>query len=181
MKTVQSIIRFLFAYITLCGLVVFPCFIFEESIQMATFGTWPASDARDWELVVTGIKTIEKINTTMKIVNYALGWIQPLSFFSYRAYAIATDFYISGMKAKVFAHEPSALVGCEVDVRVSLTGRKVEIRGGYFFYTGKRVSFLFQSRQVGRWVRARGKIERWEDGSIVFIDNLIGDVHKQNN
>ena len=178
MKTISGILKYLFAYITICGLVIFPCFIFEESIQMATFGTWPASDARDWELVVAGIEIIDTINTTMKVVNYALGWIQPLSFLSYRSYAIATDFYISGMKAKVFAHEPRALVGHEVNVRVSLAGMKVDNQGDCFLYAGKRISFLFQSKQVGQWVRARGTIEEREDGSIILINDLIGDVHE---
>jgi len=170
MKAMSNILKWLFAYITLCGLIIFPLFIFEESIQMATFGTWPASDAKDWELVVVGLETIEGINTTMRVVNYTLGWVQPISFFAYRAYAHATDFYIRAMKAKVFAHEPRALIGFEVDARVSLAGMKVAEREDGFLYSGKTMSFLFTGQQSGRWVRVRGVIEEDEDGRIFIRD-----------
>ena len=133
---------------------------------MATFGTWPASDAKDWELVVVGLGTIEGINTTMRVVNYTLGWVQPISFFAYRAYAHATDFYIRAMKAKVFAHEPRALIGFEVDARVSLAGMKVAEREDGFLYTGAKTSFLFQSKPSGRWARVRGLVEEKKDGKI---------------
>ena len=174
----DKISKWLFTYIAVCGLVIFPCFILEESIQMATFGTWPASDARDWSLVVVGLDTIETINTTMKIVNYSLGWVQPISFFAYRAYAKATDFYISGMEAKIFAHQPSALVGREVDVRVSLAGMNVQRVRDCFLYIGQRASFLFKSKQNSKWARVRGHVTIMEDGTVLITDNLIGPVRE---
>ena len=173
MKALSRITKFLFAYIAICGLVVFPLFLFEESIQMATFGTWPASDAKDWELVITGIKTIERINTTMKIVNYSLGWIQPLSFFSYRAYAIATDYYISGMKAKIFAHEPGALVGQEVVVSVKLTGTRVQVMDDRHLYLTNRVTYSFPRPITGPSVKIRGIISQSGDRVIFTVTEIL--------
>ena len=125
MKKINTIMKILFAYITACGLVLFPLFLFEESIQLSVFGTWPASDARDWRLVKHGLDVISSTNRTMKIINYSLGWIQPLAFLSYRAYGKATDYYIESMKAKIFAHDPSAMVGERITVEIELTGGKV--------------------------------------------------------
>ena len=146
---------------------------------MATFGTWPASDARDWELVVVGIKTIDRINSCLKVVNYSLGWVQPISFFAYRAYASATDYYVKAMRAKVFAHQPGALIGCEVDVRVSLAGMRVERTPNGFLYTGRRkIDYFFQSKQTGQWVRARGVIQEAVSGRFILHDNSIGSVRE---
>jgi len=107
----RKALTWVLVYVTIVGLVTFTLFIFEESIQMATFGTWPAQDAKNWELVLEGMDVIESINLGMKTVNYLVGWIQPLAFFSYRAYAKSTDYYVKGVKAKIFAYAPSTFDG----------------------------------------------------------------------
>jgi hypothetical protein len=96
---------------SIVGLITFSNFIFEEAIQMTTFGTWPAQDAKAWEIVLEGTDLIDSINLTMKIVNYSLGWIQPLAFLSYRAYSRATDYYTQALKTKAFAHAQEVFIG----------------------------------------------------------------------
>ena len=125
MKKITSALKIFFAYITLCGLVMFPCFIAEEAIQVAVWGTWPAQDAKDWQLVMQGCKIVDNINMTLKIINYSIGWIQPLAFFSYRAYANATDYYIESLRAKIFAHAPEVLDGHIVTITVSLKKARI--------------------------------------------------------
>jgi len=58
------------------------------------FGTWPAQDAKDWEVVRFGLERIKNVNSTLKTINYSLGWIQPLAFVSYKAYGEAAEVYI---------------------------------------------------------------------------------------
>jgi len=149
------IMKLVYAYLAVCGLVIFPCFILEESIQMATFGTWPAQDAKDWRLVVKGIDVIQRINTTVKIVNYSLGWIQPLSFFAYKAFSSATDYYVQALTAKVFAHAPEALDGHEITVTITLARAKVLDDRTYRF---PRFILVIKSRHTGPEIVLTGKI-----------------------
>jgi hypothetical protein len=93
-------------FLSILGIVTFSLFIFEEAIQMATFGTLPAQYTKDWELVMEGADTIESINNSMKMVNHSVGWLQPLAFFSYRAYGKATDYYVESLRKKVFVNSP---------------------------------------------------------------------------
>jgi len=126
MQKITLALKIFFAYITLCGLAMFPCFIAEEAIQVAVWGTWPAQDAKDWDLVMQGCNIVDNINTTLKIINYSIGWIQPLAFFSYKAYSNATDYYIESLKAKIFAHSPESLIGQTLTVTINLRGATIK-------------------------------------------------------
>ena len=105
------ILSILFAYIAVCGLFMFPLFLAEEAIQTTIFSTWPAQDVGQWRTVAAGCTLMENINRSLKIINYSVGWINPLSFVSYRAYGQATDQYISALRSKVAFHAPEMLVG----------------------------------------------------------------------
>jgi len=111
----KLILKVFFAYITLCGLIMFPCFLFEEAFQTAMFGSWPAKTAQNWELVLKGCDVMKGINKTLKIVNYSFGWIQPLAFLSYRAYSKAADYYVTALEHQVLANSPAAFVGREIE------------------------------------------------------------------
>ena len=93
------------------GLLSFSMFIMEEAIQTAMFGTWPAQDAGDWDLVLEGADIMESINVGLKVMVYTIGWLHPLAFFAYRSYSRSTDFYIRGLKAKIFARAPETFDG----------------------------------------------------------------------
>jgi len=106
------------AYFTLVlsilGLITFSLFIIEESLQIITFGIWPAQDAKRWDIVAEGSDLLESTNFMMKLINYSVGWLQPLAFLSYRSYAKATDYYIKSFRAKVLAFAPEELNGRKV-------------------------------------------------------------------
>lgn len=102
--------------LSVMGIVTFSLFIFEESLQIVTFGTWPAADAGRYDLVLEGIDLMENTNSWMKAINYSVGWIQPIAFLSYRAYGKSTDFYIKALKAKSFARDPKAFIGRRVEI-----------------------------------------------------------------
>ena len=111
----KKILTILFAYVTLVGLVTFSLFIHEESIQMLMFGTWPAKNAKQWNLVKTGTDLMEKTNNQARWINYIVGWVQPLAFFSYKSFNQSTDYYIMGLRAECFAMAPELFVGEEVE------------------------------------------------------------------
>jgi len=73
-----------------------------------------------------GCNIVDNINTTLKIINYSIGWIQPLAFFSYKAYSNATDYYIESLKAKIFAHSPESLIGQTLTVTINLRGATIK-------------------------------------------------------
>jgi hypothetical protein len=79
------------------------------------FGTWPAKDAHQWDLVLTGANLMSKINRTEKIICYSVGWVQPLAFFSYRSHTKAVDYYIETLKREVLAYQPELLVGEKIE------------------------------------------------------------------
>jgi len=110
-KTVKAIL----AYIAVASLVTLSLFMLEEAFQTTMFGTWPAQDAKRWDLVYNGANLMEKINNTMISVNNWCGWIQPLAFVAYRAYADGADYYIQGLRAKVLAHQPELFIGQHVE------------------------------------------------------------------
>jgi hypothetical protein len=110
-KRIKIILWIFGTYITLVGVVTFSQFIMEEAIQTAVWGTWPAQDAKQWYLVKDGIIVIKSINRTLKIVTYSLGWVQPLAMIGYLNYVKSTDYYIAGLKAKVFANAPELYIG----------------------------------------------------------------------
>jgi hypothetical protein len=110
----KVILSVLALYISFSGLVTFSLFILEESIQTAMFGTWPAQDAKDWEVVKFGCERIRDANWALKAVNYSLGWIQPLAFVAYRSYGKSTDIYIQGLEARIFANAPELFAGREM-------------------------------------------------------------------
>lgn len=124
-------------YISATGLITFSLFITEESIQTAMFGTWQAIEGKDWETVKFGCERIKDATSLLKSLNYSIGWIQPFSFVAYRSYGQATDAYIQGLEARIFANAPE-------------------------LYDGKAVTFAFTPISVANgpegYVHTSGKI-----------------------
>lgn len=164
-KKIELVLKILFAYIALCGLIMFPCFIFEESIQMATFGSWPAKTARDWSLVLEGCDIIKNLNRGLKIINYSVGWIQPLAFLSYRAFGKATDFYVEALEKEAFAHSPQSFVGKKI--RFTFIPEKVIKEGGEIKLIHKRIQVIVAEMPSGKKVEIRGVVEM--RGKVVVI------------
>ena len=105
-------------YLSITGLISFSEFILEEACQTVMFGTWQAIDAKQWPFVLQSSDLMESSNNTLKVINYVFGWINPISFMSYRAYAIATDDYIHSLRLKIFAHRPELFAGRYFQVEI---------------------------------------------------------------
>ncbi len=131
-------------YLSVAGLVTFSLFMLEESYQTVMFGTWPAQDAQRWDVVLDGTDLMEKITKTMKIVNYSCGWIQPLAFISYSAYAKSADYYIKALRSKVLAHEPEIMVGREIELKFKV--RQITKYGDKFLLSNGRLVIVSDKR-----------------------------------
>jgi hypothetical protein len=151
--------------LSILGIVTFSLFIFEEAIQMATFATLPAQYTKDWEQIMEGADTIESINSSMKMVNHSVGWLQPLTFFSYRAYVKATDYYVESLRKKAFVNSPECFVGRKVKfvfilARIQPDERKVKLVNG-------KLSVITDSIPETQKVLVSGVVER--DGDLLVI------------
>jgi hypothetical protein len=126
------------------------------------FGTWPAKDVQQWDLVLTGVDLMEKINRTEKIINWTIGWVQPLAFFSYRSHTKAIDYYIKANRTEVFVHQPELLIGKKID----------------FYFRPRTIKHLSD----GRYLATNGKLGVYVDSSVK-IDNMhvMGYVTKEAN
>ena len=163
---IKSILTILALYITVVGLITFSNFILEEAIQMTTFGTWPAKTAQNWELVLEGCDIISGINTTMSIINYSIGWIQPLAFLSYRAYGKATDYYIKALKSQAFANAPEAFIGRTV--RFTFTPRTIQSEKDYVRLINRRIHVIADAVPDSKSVVVSGVLK--QDGKLFIID-----------
>lgn len=145
-------------------------FIFEEAIQVVTFGTWPAQYSKDWDLVMEGCDTIESINRSMKIVNYSVGWLQPFAFFSYRAYGRATDYYVEALRRKVFVNSPECFLGRKVEF-VFVPARIEPVESGVKLISGKVFVLADSVPETGK-VLVSGIVERQGDFLQIKADSI---------
>ena len=111
MSKFKNVLQLALAIVTILGLITFSLFIIEEAFQTIMFGTWPAQDAKDWDTVLAGTDLMESTVTTLNVINYACGWLQPLAFIAYRSYGKAARYYIKGLRTKVFAMSPESFDG----------------------------------------------------------------------
>ena len=137
MVRANIILKAFLVYLSVAGLVTFSLFILEESFQTAMFGTWPAQDAGAWDVVVEGSDFMEGVVTTMRVVNYTAGWIQPLAFIAYGTYADSADFYIKGLRAKALANSPQSFINREVTI--TFTPRSLVTIGDQKYVTAGRI------------------------------------------
>ena len=161
-KKIKRILSYIMIYLSVAGLVTFSLFILEESVQTVMFGTWPARDARQWHIVKKGAELMKKTNTTLKIINYSVGWVQPLAFFSYRAYSKATDFYILGVESEIFAHAPELFIGDNVDF--TFMPKRIEaIKDGQFLLTNGKLGLIFNARPELKKQHIKGVLTSYGD------------------
>lgn len=165
MSRLKKTLSFVALILSILGLITFSLFIFEESLQVTMFGTWPAQDAGDWNLVLEGIDTMESINLSMKIVNYAVGWLQPLAFFSYRSYTKSTDYYIKALKAKAFARAPEVFEGRIVEFYFKPVRITEDING--IKLINRNIIIILKERPSGSRFKVRGKVQL--SGSKIII------------
>ena len=146
MNALKNFFKVLFAYLTIAGIITFSLFICEEAFQTAMFGTWPAQDAKDWPTVKKGLTVMATANRTMKLINYSIGWVQPLAFFAYRTYGHSADYYVEALKSKVMANAPELFEGEKVTIAIS--GKSYQIRNGYREYKAGKITIILPDNQI---------------------------------
>jgi len=158
-------------FISVISIVTFTLFIYEESLQVAMFGTWPAQDAGDWQQVLRGLDLMETLNLQMKIITYAVGWVNPLALLSYRAYAKSTDYYIQSVKAKTFARAPEVFK--ERELTFTFKPHRVEqTKDGRWKSVNRRINIFTKQRLfVNQSYRLRGKIT--VEKNIIIINCIL--------
>ena len=141
-------------YLSLTGIVTFSLFISYEAMKTAMFGTWPAQEAGDWDAVLQGTDVMREATTIMRWMNNGLGWIQPLSFMSYRSLVHAAEVHTLSLEARAFAHAPELFNGRLVTFRFTPDS----ITNGFF--STRRISvhpdfalILGQSKRITGRVR----------------------------
>jgi len=146
MTVLKNFFKVLFAYLTIAGIVTFSLFICEEAFQTAMFGTWPAQDARDWVTVKRGIRVMVAANNTMKLINYSVGYIQPLAFFAYRAYGRSADYYVDALTSKVMANAPELFKGDKITLVVK--NKSYDIKNGNREYHAGKITIILTENQT---------------------------------
>ena len=154
-------------YLAFCGLITFSMFILEESLQTTTFGIWPAKNAKAWANVKRGLDLMDKINTTLKIINYSVGWIQPLAFISYGAYTEASDSFINGSIAEVLANEPELYLNCKV--AVDFVPKKIESLedGTWLAVNGRMAAKVKIQPTIGEAIHVEGVLRKLNDRLVI--------------
>jgi hypothetical protein len=150
------------------GFVTFPLFILEESAQMATFGTWAAKSTGNPELLLQGAEIIDSCNRMTRIINRSLGWIQPLSFYSYEHWYTASQFYSDTLKAQVLVQNPDLFVGKQVDIEFSPKQIEIQDDGRQILTNGKMGFIPLQDAKLEK-IRAKGTMIR-ENGRYLIIE-----------
>ena len=163
---IKSIITTIAVYLAVVGCVTFACFILEEATQVTIFGTWPAKSAQNWELVLEGCDLVQSINTTLKVINYGIGWIQPLAFLSYKCYATGTDYYVKALKSQAFANAPEVFIGR--NVRFTFTPRTIQSEKDYVRLINRRIHVIADTVPETESIVVSGVLK--QDGKLFIID-----------
>jgi len=156
-NAINQISRPIILILSILGLVSFTLFIFEEAFQTTMFGTWIAQDAANWGLCKEGSDIMHSINRSLKISNYAFGWIHPLAFLSYGAYAKSADYYIKSLRIKSFVNAPELFIGEEMEFffqpkQVERTPEGVKLING-------KVAVILNEIPESRAFWVKGKVE----------------------
>ena len=170
MSKIRWFLSIFMVYISIAGLVTFANFILEESFQTIMFGTWPASDAKRWDIVKEGINLMHKNIITGKVLNYSIGWVQPLAFISYHSYFKSAQFYMKSLNAKCLANAPELYVG-ETVVLNSFMAKSVKSNGsGYVTNIGK-INVVFNTMpELNKSMEIKGKLELVDGRLVIFYE-----------
>jgi len=166
MNRLKTALTILMLYITVAGLVTFSLFILEEAFQTAMFGTWPAQDARRWDLVKIGSDVMESNLTAMRWVTYGLGWVQPLALLSYHHYAKSAQSYIDSLRSKVLAHRPDLFLGEQVTLELSPKAF-TELPDGSILKTFGQVGVIIRPEDNRRTFSLSGRLEVFQGFYVI--------------
>jgi hypothetical protein len=112
-----------------------------------------------------GVEIMTEINELSKKVNSTAGWINPLSYLSYRSYTKASDYYIKALSARVFANEPTLFIGKKVSF--TFTPKTVQHQAdGTYLLTNGRIHVILKDRPSSNSVKATGTLQQ-VDGTLL--------------
>ena len=158
---------FVLVYLTVAGAYTFTAFIIEEAQQQIIWGTWPAQDAKNWELVLEGCDLLNSLNTTMKIINWSIGYIQPLALISYHSYWRSTDYYIRSLKTNVFAKAPEVFDGRYIEF--TFTPQKIIQEEGKIILVNRKIRVVVDKMPEGiKRIKVKGVVK--VDGNTVRVE-----------
>lgn len=170
-RDLKEKLSILMAVLSVMGIVTFSLFILQESFQTVMFGSWPAQDAGDWRQVRRGVLMMRATARTINIVNYSVGWIQPLAFISYRSYAKSAQYYLESLEKKTFARAPELFIGERVEFAFYPKQIK-NIRGAREATNGKIRVILSKTPERGQ-ITVSGVLRIDSEGRLV-IDTRKG-------
>jgi len=157
MKRIKNILSIIAIVLSIMGIVTFSLFILEEAFQTVMFGTWPAQDAQRWDIVKKGTVMMDKVTATMNRVNFTCGWIQPLAFISYRAYAKSADYYTAALRSKVIAHAPELFIGELITVSIK---PKSWTKIGVYYVVNGQIKLLTRSKPTKETITVSGVLRK---------------------
>lgn len=111
----HPMLRLLSMGLMVLGIFTFPLFICNEATRVAVWATWQA-DNTELHILLEGVDVIRAINQTSKGINYTGGWLHPISFQGYRAFAKATDYWLLTAESRILSHDPKLMDGRTVTV-----------------------------------------------------------------
>ncbi|MCR4428824.1 MAG: hypothetical protein NUV68_05755 [Caldiserica bacterium] len=92
--------KIVIVWFTLASTVTFMLFIIEEAYQTASFAAYYANSAKQYSSLPSTIAACKTLRTTGLVINYAVGWLNPLSFVAFNSFFnIAAPSQIAGMEA----------------------------------------------------------------------------------
>ena len=97
-KTFLWIFSLFVAYV---GLIGFPCFIFEESLQLQSFTAFMYVNSEDWNGLEEHVKLMEKTQNFAEIWIKGIGWSNPIMWPAFLSYLESNDAYIKSLKRKI--------------------------------------------------------------------------------
>jgi len=166
----RKYLTFVLVYLTIVGIYTFSAFIIEEAQQQTVWGTWPAQDAKNWELVLEGCDLLESLNSTLWWMNWTIGYIQPLALISYHSYWKATRYYIKSLKTKIFAKSPETFDGRHIEFM--FTPQKIIQKDGKVILVNRRIRVVVKEVPDGKTVKIKG-IVRVENNLVIVEDEGI--------
>lgn len=132
-------------YLGLAGLFTFNCFILEEAFQTIMFGSWSAFEAKEYRLVKREIAAMEKMLTSLNMINNLGGWLNPFGYVAYRGYVAAEREYIDALSAKLFAYAPEQFDGEKVTL--TFVPQEEEPADGFTKFRSGRVTVWATQQQ----------------------------------
>jgi len=165
-RRLKHIFTYMLVYLTIAGAYTFTAFIIEEAEQQVIWGTWPAQDSKNWALVMEGCDLLKNLNKTMNLINWSIGYIQPLALISYHSYWKSTEYYIKGIETKIFANAPDLFNNRKI--KIMFTPKKIKKENNRIILINRKIRIITDKIPKTRRVVVSGIVR--VDGEKIIIE-----------